>query len=227
MRASNDSSHNPVSEQPDVTVSAPVSAPDSAAVSGNPAPWQAIPDFWFGAPGSPEYGQTRPEWFRKNAEFDAVIADRFGALLQQSLAGQHPHWPATPQAGLAWIVLLDQFTRNSFRDTPNAFAGDPLALQMAQTLVANGQDRQLLPVERWFVYMPFEHAEDMEMQEQALSLFTQLTQEASGFEGVLDYARRHYEVVARFGRFPHRNAILGRVSTPEEEAFLLQPGSRF
>ena len=196
------------------------SAPASAPASGNDAPWQAILDFWFGAPGSPEYGQTRPEWFRKNAEFDAVIADRFGALLQQSLAGQHPHWPTTPQAGLAWIVLLDQFTRNSFRDTPKAFAGDPLALQMAQTLVANGQDRQLLPVERWFVYMPFEHAEDMGMQEQALNLFTQLAQEADGFEGVLDYARRHYEVVARFGRFPHRNAILGRVSTPEEEAFL-------
>ncbi len=217
MSANNDSRHNPGS------------ALDSGSESdsGARAPWQAILDFWFGAPGSPEYGQTRPEWFRKNADFDATIAARFGPLLTQSLEGKRPHWPATPQAGLAWIVLLDQFTRNSFRDTPKAFAGDPLALQMAQTLIANGQDRQLLPVERWFVYMPFEHAEDMGMQERSLSLFAQLAQEVDGFEGVLDYARRHYDVVARFGRFPHRNAILGRVSTPEEEAFLLQPGSRF
>ena len=197
------------------------------ALQTGQTPWQTILDFWFGASNQAGYGQTRAEWFRKNAEFDNEIAKRFGEQIGQALTGTLAPWPANAETNLARIILLDQFTRNSLRDTPKAFAGDALALQTAQQMVASGQDRELLPVQRWFGYMPFEHAEDLAMQEQALALFTQLAQETTGFDGVLDYARRHYDVIARFGRFPHRNAILGRESTPEEEAFLLLPGSWF
>jgi uncharacterized protein (DUF924 family) len=197
--------------------------------AGTPTPWQSILDFWFYPPTHPEYGQTRAEWFRKNADFDREIANRFGSLLEFTLSKGTPFqaWPDTPEAQLARIVLLDQFTRNSFRDTAKAFAGDALALQTARALVASGQDRTLLPVQRWFAWMPFEHAEQLAMQTQSVALFSQLAQEVAGFDGVLDYAKKHYDVVARFGRFPHRNSILGRSPTPEEVAFLLQPGSRF
>ena len=188
---------------------------------------QAVLDFWFLAPDNPGHGQSRAEWFRKDDAFDAQIRERFGALIDTAIDGGLRDWAATPRGALALILVLDQFTRNVYRDTPRAFAGDAQALELAIALTQDGQDQQLEPTLRAFAYMPFEHAEDLAMQARAVELFQLLTQSREGFESMLDYAQRHQEVIARFGRFPHRNAILGRDSTPEELAFLQQPGSRF
>jgi uncharacterized protein (DUF924 family) len=189
---------------------------------------QEVLDFWFGAPGSESDGQPRREWFVKNAAFDAEIRQRFGDTIDQALAGGLREWDAEgPQGVLARILVLDQFTRNAWRDTPRAFEGDTLALQAARRLADSRAHQELAPQQRAFAYMPFEHAEDAFMQERAVELFTALAAEHPGFEDTLDYAHRHRGVIARFGRFPHRNEILGRASTPEETGFLRQPGSRF
>ena len=189
---------------------------------------QDVLDFWFLPRGDAGYGKARPEWFRKDAAFDAEIADRFGALIAQAVAGGLREWDLQgPQGTLARILVLDQFTRNAWRDKPEAFAGDALALAAARALVDSGADRQLAPQERAFAYMPFEHAEDARMQECAVELFGRLAQEHEGFAGMLDYAHRHRGVIARFGRFPHRNTILGRASTPDELQYLGQPGAGF
>ncbi|MBW8897860.1 MAG: DUF924 domain-containing protein [Massilia sp.] len=189
---------------------------------------QEVLDFWFGAPGSPDAGKPRREWFVKQDAFDALVRARFGATIEQALTGGLREWDDEgPQGALARILVLDQFTRNAHRDTPTAFAGDALALAAARRLVDSGADRQLPPLQRAFVYMPFEHAEDAYMQERAVELFGNLAAGQPGFDEMLDYAHRHRGVIARFGRFPHRNAILGRASTPEEAEFLRQPGSRF
>ncbi|MBK9117834.1 MAG: DUF924 domain-containing protein [Betaproteobacteria bacterium] len=191
----------------------------------DPTP-DAVVDFWFGAEGSPERGRAREAWFRKDPAFDASIRVRFGAAVEQALAGGFEAWDATPAGALARIVLLDQFTRNVFRDTPRAFAGDARALAAAESAVARGFDRALDPVQRGFVYLPFEHAEDAAMQHRSLALFGALARE-TGDDTLLVWARKHADVIFRFGRYPHRNAILGRASTPEEVAFLAEPGSRF
>jgi uncharacterized protein (DUF924 family) len=183
---------------------------------------QAVLDVWFG-----DQDVVHEEWFRKDPAFDASIRARFGAVLRAALAGELHDWRATPRGALAHIVVLDQFTRNAFRDTPRAFAGDALALQSAQALVAAGTDRSLTPLQRWFVYLPFEHAEDRALQAESMRLFDALAAEHPALADAREWARRHQVVVQRFGRFPHRNAILGRASTPDEEAFLREPGSRF
>jgi uncharacterized protein (DUF924 family) len=183
---------------------------------------QAVLDFWFGADDAP-----REEWFRKDAAFDRRIAERFGPLVERALAGELAGWQESPDSALALILLLDQFTRNIFRDSPRAFAGDPLALATARSLVASGRDQALPPLRRAFAYMPFEHAEDLAAQDEAVRLFTPLAEQAPFLAEMLDYAHRHRVIVARFGRFPHRNAVLGRVSTAEEAQFLTQPGSGF
>jgi len=189
---------------------------------------QEVLDFWFGAPGSESDGRPRREWFAKNAAFDATIARRFGAAIDRAVAGGLREWDAEgPQGVLARILVLDQFTRNAWRNTPRAFEGDALALIAARELVDSGAHTALPPQQRAFAYMPFEHAEDAVMQERSVALFTALAAEHPGFEDSLDYAQRHRGVIARFGRFPHRNAILGRASTLEEVEFLRQPGSRF
>jgi uncharacterized protein (DUF924 family) len=190
------------------------------------APRQVL-DFWFGAPGSPGHGEARAEWFRKSDAFDAQIAQGFGPLIERALRGELHDWEALPEGALARILLLDQFTRNAFRDSPRAFAGDALALEAARAMVAAGVDTTLLPVQRAFVYLPFEHAEDLAAQDEAVRLFTQLAQQAPGLDGMLDYAHRHRAVIARFGRFPHRNPWLGRASSEAELAFLQEPGSSF
>jgi uncharacterized protein (DUF924 family) len=191
-----------------------------------PPPLQKeIFEFWFGRPGTAEYGSTRDVWFRKDALLDAAIRERFGAAIATALADGFADW-TSPRGMLTRIVLLDQFTRNSFRDTPRAFAGDAKALSLALDALARGDDRGLIAVERWFMYMPLVHAESMAAQEQALSLFRRLRDE-TGLGEPLVWAERHAETIRRFGRFPHRNAILGRDSTPEELAFLAAPGSRF
>ena len=186
---------------------------------------QDVLDFWFGAPGSPEYGQTRALWFTKRDDTDQAIRTRFGPWIDLALSGQLDGWADSPRGALALIVLLDQFTRNAFRDTARAFAGDAQALAVATALVEAGQDLSLTLLERQFAYLPFEHAESLPLQERAVTLFTQLA--ADGLGGPLDWAIKHRDVIARFGRFPHRNQQLGRASTPAEVAFLAQPGSRF
>ena len=188
---------------------------------------QAVLDFWFLAPGSEGYGAPRDVWFHKNAAFDASIRERFGALIEQAMAGALRHWDSSAEGTLARIILLDQFTRNAYRGTAGAFAGDAMALAAAQELLARGADQALLPVQRWFAYMPFQHAEDAAMQEKSVALFGALNQQDASFAGALDYALRHRSVIARFGRFPHRNKILGRASTAQETDYLGQSGSGF
>jgi uncharacterized protein (DUF924 family) len=189
---------------------------------------QEVLDFWFGPAGSESAGQPRREWFVKSDAFDDQIRQRFGATIDQAIAGGLREWDAEgPQGVLARILVLDQFTRNAYRNTPQSFAGDALALNAARRLADSGAHKELPPLQRAFVYMPFEHAEDAFMQERAVELFTALAAEHPGFDDMLDYAHRHRGVIARFGRFPHRNEILGRASTPEEVEFLRQPGSRF
>jgi uncharacterized protein (DUF924 family) len=187
---------------------------------------QAILDFWFGPASSALRGQSRDEWFRKDAAFDADIAARFGAAIEAALEGGYDGWAGTPQGALALVLLLDQFTRNAFRDTPRAFAGDLRALSIATGAVDRDFDAKLLPVERWFLYMPFEHAESIAAQQRSITLFTRLRDEA-GLDGPLVWAQKHAAVIRRFGRYPHRNTILARDSTPEEIAFLAEPGSNF
>jgi len=190
---------------------------------------QDVLDFWFLPRDDAGYGKARPEWFRKDPAFDAQILERFGAAIAQAIAGGLREWDIDhgAQGTLARILVLDQFTRNAHRDTPGAFAGDTLALAAARQLVDSGADRSLEPQQRAFAYMPFEHAEDAHMQQCAVDLFTQLASEHGGFAEMLDYAHRHRGVIARFGRFPHRNPILGRASTPDELQYLSQPGAGF
>ena len=190
------------------------------------ADFREVLDFWFGPAGSPEYGRSREAWFKKSEAFDDAIRARFLDLYLQAADGGMQAWRAAPDSLLALILVLDQFPRNLFRGTSRAFATDAQALAAAQLAVAQGFDRTLVPVQRWFVYLPFEHAEVLDLQRQCLVLFEDLRSDPDS-TGTIDYARRHFEIIARFGRFPHRNAVLGRVSTPEEVEFLRQPGSGF
>jgi len=188
---------------------------------------QAVLDFWFGPPGSDSEGRQRALWFRKRAATDEAIRERFGAVVDIALKGGLADWDTTARGALAHLLVLDQFTRNIHRDTVRAFAGDPLALALARRLIATGADTQLPPVERIFVYLPLEHAEDRGAQAESVRLFSALAAAHAGFDGPLDYALRHQATIERFGRFPHRNALLGRPDTPEEAVYLGQPGSRF
>ena len=177
--------------------------------------------FWFGAPPL----QPRTAWFAKDEAFDAEVRTRFGAAVEAALAGALPAaWHGEP---LAEILLLDQFTRNIFRDSPRVFAGDTRAQALAAALSGSAGYAALDPLERVFVVLPFEHAENAALQDEAVRLFGELAALRPDLAGYLDYARRHRDVIRRFGRFPHRNAALGRESTADERAFLAQPGSRF
>jgi uncharacterized protein (DUF924 family) len=180
-----------------------------------------ILDFWFG-----DRTGARGEWFRKDSAFDAAIRARFGAAVDAALGGAFAEWASTAHGALALVLVLDQFTRNIFRDTARMFAGDARALAVATAAVTRGEDRALSPHERWFLYMPFEHAEDAAAQARSLALFAALARD-TGLAAPLEWAEKHAAVIRRFGRYPHRNAILGRASTPEEIAFLAEPGSRF
>ncbi len=188
--------------------------------------WAEVLNFWFGAADSPEFGRNRKLWFEKSADFDALVRDRFLDVYAAAAGGKLDAWSERPLAALALVVALDQFPRNMFRGTARAFATDPQALAVARAMIASGLDDVLLPVQRAFVYLPFEHAEDLAAQREALRLFERLSGDPTT-SGTLAWAMRHYAVIARFGRFPHRNAILGRESTPEEVAFLTRPGSSF
>jgi uncharacterized protein (DUF924 family) len=186
---------------------------------------RTVLDFWFGTDGSPETGTVRELWFTKSEATDAQIRERFGATIDAALRGDLDHWALSADGTLALILVLDQFTRNVFRDTPRSFAGDAAALGYARRLVYSGADRLFGTLQRWFIYMPFEHSEDRVDQYESLRLFAALADDGEG--APLDWARKHFDVIRRFGRFPHRNAILGRTSTAEETEFLSRPGSRF
>jgi uncharacterized protein (DUF924 family) len=182
----------------------------------------AILDFWFGQPPH----VSRKEWFRKDAAFDDAIRTRFGDAIAQASAGGYGEWCHEARGALARVLLLDQFTRNIYRGTAAAFSGDARALATAQLAVEKHYDRELGRYERWFLYLPFEHSESLAVQEQSLQLFSAMARE-TGLESPINYARRHHDIIARFGRFPHRNALLGRASTAEELAFLQMPGTAF
>lgn len=196
--------------------------------------WQPLLDWWLGAEGSAtEVAAARQGlWFGKRDSQDLEAEARFGALVERALAGDLKNWSDDPQGWLAQLILLDQLPRMIFRDTPRAFAGDSRARPLLQEGLERGWDRRLTPIQRVFAYLVFEHAEDLPLQDRAVELFADLLNEAAVderplFANFLDFAERHQRVIARFGRFPHRNAILGRASTDEEQAFLREPGSRF
>lgn len=185
-------------------------------------PARDILRYWFGeVPGA-----RRKAWFEKDPAFDADTRARFLRAYSAAAAGNLAGWQDRADTALALIVLTDQLPRNMFRGTPQAFATDPLALACARKVVAAGWDAGMQPVERMFVYLPFEHSESLDDQIRSLELLTPLGAfaETSDTPG---YARSHWEIVQRFGRFPHRNAILGRTSTAGEIEFLKQPGSSF
>ena len=187
----------------------------------------AVMDFWFGRHGDRGRDSPRRQWFEKSDAFDEQIRDRFGMLIPRAIAGDLQAWAVKPEGAVAQILVLDQFTRNVYRGSAQAFAGDARALAAARALVDAGVDRALPGVQRQFVYLPFEHAEDMAAQSESLRLFGQLERDAPEVGEVSVWAQRHQEIIARFGRFPHRNAALGRASTPDEIEFLKQPGSSF
>jgi uncharacterized protein (DUF924 family) len=187
---------------------------------------KAILEFWFGHPEEPSYGKPRTFWFSKTPDFDRELASRFLEDYQKAAAGFLDDWVDWPETCLALILLLDQFPRNMFRGTPQAFATDWEALSAAQQAVARGYDREFLPVQRWFIYLPFEHSESLEDQRRCVKLFQQISHDPESASAI-EYAFKHMEIIDRFGRFPHRNNILGRTSTPEEIEFLKQPGSLF
>lgn len=190
---------------------------------------EAVLTFWFGAPGSEDtsYAQRRKLWFGKNPEADEYIRTAFYPLYTQAALGELEGWRSQPHSSLALILLLDQFPRNLFRNDPRAFATDEQALTVAKQAIAQGFDQQLNLLQRLFIYLPLEHSEVLEDQHQAVALIEVLAQQDPDLADPYDYALRHRDVIARFGRFPHRNEVLGRVSTPEEAEFLQQPGSRF
>lgn len=185
-----------------------------------------ILNFWFGQPEESGYGKPRDFWFGQKSQFDEEIQTRFLKDYQQVAAGYLDEWIGYPETCLALILLLDQFPRNMFRDTSEAFATDWEALSAAQHAVAHEYDQKLLPVQRWFIYLPFEHSENLDHQRKAVKLFETLRHHPDSAT-CIQYAIHHMEIIERFGRFPHRNAILGRTSTPEEREFLQQEGSSF
>jgi len=176
--------------------------------------YQKILNFWF--------EEIEPRmWWKVDADFDNRIRHRFLPLMEQAACGELYEWRSEPKGRLAEIIVLDQFSRNVYRDTPKAFAQDVLALVLAQEAIAAGTDT-LSPIERAFLYLPFMHSESKPIHEWAVRLYRD-----NGLQDNYEFELRHKAIIDRFGRYPHRNAILGRVSTAEELEFLKQPGSRF
>ena len=176
---------------------------------------EVIIKFWF-------HDISPKSWFKKSIDFDHEIKTLFLKTYQDILAGKNVEWRATASGRLAEIIVLDQFPRNMFRDSPQAFAADPMALNLAQQAVNSGDDQKLPIEQRAFLYMPFMHSEDKKIHEKAVQLFSQ-----KGLEKNLEYEIAHKKIIDRFGRYPHRNEILRRTSTPEELEFLKQAGSSF
>ena len=169
------------------------------------------------------YMESDPsQWFRKDEHYDSQIRDRFEELVEEALRGEHNDWAENDEGALALIIVLDQFPRNIFRDSARAYSGDALALELSERIVARGTWTQLEPSQKHFLLIPMMHCEDVNVQDAALPLFQEHTP-----RDVYDSALRHRDTIARFGRFPHRNSVLGRDSTDKEEAFLRTPGSSF
>ncbi|MGE0724777.1 MAG: DUF924 family protein [Alphaproteobacteria bacterium] len=183
-------------------------------------------DFWFGPPGSETRGRHRKEWFEKSEAFDADCRARFAPAVEEAIAGGFAAWEETGDGALALLLLLDQFPRNLFRGSARAFAGDPRARAVADRALARGLDRGRPATERVFFYLPFEHSEALADQNRSCELFAGLDDHEQ-YDRVLEYAERHREIVRRFGRFPHRNAALGRETTAAEGEFLKGPNSSF
>ncbi len=184
--------------------------------------------FWFGE--LDDAGLCKPRqrqlWFRKSDDTDRLCRERFGGLVDQALSGGLEHWPDSDRGRVALVLLLDQFTRNIYRDTARAFAGDPRALALARETIAAGHHRRLPAIHQVFLFMPLEHCEDLGVQEQCVALFEELAA-VTGSDEIADftrYARAHRDVIASFGRFPHRNALLGRHSSAAEIEYLEQHG---
>ncbi|MCP1499163.1 uncharacterized protein (DUF924 family) [Pseudomonas migulae] len=198
------------------------------------APWQPLLEWWFGSSESPietaaEKGKL---WFGKRDSQDLEAFERFGDWVEQALAGGLTDWAQRPEGWLALVLLLDQLPRMIFRDSPKSFSGDLRAQALVAQGIAADFDRQLRPIQRVFIYLVFEHCENLAVQNEAVSRYIDLVAqqpeaERKLFTDYLSYAEKHQQVIARFGRFPHRNAVLGRESTAEEVAFLSKPGSRF
>jgi uncharacterized protein (DUF924 family) len=201
--------------------------------NGQPA-WEPVLNYWFGDASDDVVCAEEKSalWWGKAAAIDAEIRQRFESVLQLLVNGGNRYWLQFPESRLAAIIALDQFSRNIYRDTPTAFASDQLALNWCLSGIDAGLDKQLRPIERVFFYLPMEHAENLGMQHRCLWQFQQLIEivpeaHKETFSGFTDYAKQHADVIERFGRFPHRNPILGRESTPEELEYLAQPGSGF
>ncbi len=194
---------------------------------------QDLLTFWFGAaPAGLSTPQVSERWYKKDLAFDRQIRERFFDLHLAVLRGECETWLETAEGRLAYVIVLDQFSRNMFRDTLLAYAADPVALRTALQALERSQDRQLQGDKRAFMYLPLMHSEDLAIQEECVRCFADFMREAQGplKERLAlnhDFAVRHRDIVARFGRFPHRNKQLGRASTPEEVRFLAQPGSGF
>lgn len=199
-----------------------------------PAPWLALLEWWFGSAESPsEIAKAKNQlWFGKKKSQDADALNRFGGLVDQALEGGLTEWTESPQGWLALVLLLDQLPRMIFRNCPTAYAGDKRAQALVKHGLKLGRDQSLTPLQRTFIYLVLEHTESLEAQDEAISRFTALlplqpSTDREYFTQTLDYARKHRAVIERFGRFPHRNDVLGRASTEEEVEFLKRPGSRF
>ncbi|MGD1827421.1 DUF924 domain-containing protein [Chromobacterium violaceum] len=182
--------------------------------------------FWFDASDDGALNRSREAWFRRDDAFDAEIRRRFLPLWQELVAGELAIDAGDARAALAWLIAADQFPRNLFRGEARAFSSDVLAREGARLVISQGLDQALPLVARVFVYLPFEHSEDIADQRLSLRLFQALDTALPG-SNYFDYAQRHERVIAEFGRFPHRNAALGRTSTPAELSYLAQPGAGF
>jgi uncharacterized protein (DUF924 family) len=186
---------------------------------------RALLDFWFGPPGDPERENPRQIWFKSTQEHDDRLRELFLADYERAAAGQLAAWEAAPESALGLVLLLDQIPRNIFRASPRAYASDPAARVAADRALARGFDAALPPAWRKFFYMPFHHSEDLADQRRARALAESLPRERDPDPergGLRRYGRPYVEIIERFGRFPHRNAILDRVSTPEELAFMAE-----
>jgi len=191
---------------------------------------QQILEFWFGELDA--NGHAAPEqtkiWFSKDVELDARMRERFGADVERAARGELDGWKQDPRGRLALIILLDQFSRNIYRGTAGAFGNDARALELALEGLRNGEERQLRDAERHFLLMPLMHSENLDAQNLCVDTFRRMeAEQREAVKGGLRYAELHRDIVARFGRFPHRNALLGRASTPEEIECLKQPNSSF
>lgn len=181
--------------------------------------FQEILDFWF--------KENADKWFEKSDAFDQKIKEKFSEVHRELMSGMHQDWKSDPQSMLAMIIVLDQFSRNMFRGRKESFASDELAKTLAEEAIEKGFDKKLSLIERVFLYLPFEHSESILDQEKSMKLFGRLKEEDKEFDLYFDYAQKHQEIILRFKRYPHRNKILERESTPEEIEFLKQDGSAF